>query len=451
VFDPGRITSFIYRGYEINRDAGVVTCTYSLDDEVWFTETVSLGPGGNWDSPGVDRAARLIFLLAAISYYKAAAPPVIDLGDLHLTPVERRFLAQFYFEGLGEFAYNNDLDLSSLHFVGDTAAVAEPVRVETTPMTPLVPFGGGIDSIVSVERLRVVAPDISLFVVSRPGDRFEAIETAAAVTGLPVVRVGRQIDQQLLQSRALGFLNGHVPITGILSAIGILTAVVGGHDALIMSNEWSASIGNLEVDGRVINHQYSKSMTFESSFRAVLAEQFTDESGTVAVEYFSLLRADSELRIAREFAGLEQYHAFFRSCNRAFQLDPAARLDHWCGHCDKCVFIDLILSPFMSAESLASVFSRTLEPLRNPELRAGFERLLGNSPDAKPFECVGEINECRAAARQALERPDRVGTALLTELVDALPDDIAELSPEQLLEPISENNIASRYRAPHLD
>ena len=133
-----------------------------------------------------------------------------------------------------------------------------------------MPFGGGIDSIVSVEHVRQRA-DVALFVVSRPGDRFEAIERPAAVSGLPVIRAGREIDQQLMRSAELGFLNGHVPVTGILSAIAVLAAVLGERDTVVMSNEWSASVPTLEHDGRPVNHQYSKSASFEAAFRAVLA------------------------------------------------------------------------------------------------------------------------------------------------------------------------------------
>ena len=127
----------------------------------------------------------------------------------------------------------------------------------------LVPFGGGIDSIVTVELMRGRG-DAALFVMSRPGDRFAAIERPAAVTGLPVVRAGREIDPQLLRSAELGFLNGHVPVTGILSAIAVMAAVLDGRDAVVMSNEWSASVPRCESGGRPINHQYSKSMEFEA-------------------------------------------------------------------------------------------------------------------------------------------------------------------------------------------
>ena len=137
----------------------------------------------------------------------------------------------------------------------------------SAPHAMLIPFGGGIDSIVTVELMRGRG-DAALFVMSRPGDRFAAIERPAAVTGLPVVRAGREIDPQLLRSAELGFLNGHVPVTGILSAIAVMAALLDGRDAVVMSNEWSASVATLRAGGRPINHQYSKSMEFEAGFRA---------------------------------------------------------------------------------------------------------------------------------------------------------------------------------------
>ena len=85
------------------------------------------------------------------------------------------------------------------------------------------------------------------------------------------MRAEREIDPQLLRSRELGFLNGHVPVTGIISAIAVLAATLDGRDAVVIANEWSASIPTLEVDGVPVNHQYSKSGTFEAAFRGVLA------------------------------------------------------------------------------------------------------------------------------------------------------------------------------------
>src|ERR1700722_11738861 len=200
---------FRYDGYELEPARARLTCRYSSGGRR-FTERVTFDAGGNWEQPAVDAAARLVFLLAGVSYYKTAAAPIVDLGNLVTTEAERTFLRTFYVEGLGEFAFRNGLDLSELEVPGPTSTGPTSTGIAPAPFEPkadhpLVPFGGGIDSIVTVEHVRAAHPDTSLFVGSRPGDRFDAIEQAAAVTGLPVVRAGREIDPQLLRSAALGF------------------------------------------------------------------------------------------------------------------------------------------------------------------------------------------------------------------------------------------------------
>jgi hypothetical protein len=458
---------FRYESFHLDPENGLLSCRYSLGDRQ-FEERVTFDPAGRWDDPAAGEAARLVFLLAGVSYYKTAAPPVIDLGATAVTDTERRFLRSFYLDGLAEFAYRNGLDLSGLSIEGpsrpepDAPAGRAAYPRSAAPTRPLVPFGGGIDSIVTVEHVRRRA-DAALFIMSRPGSRFEAIEAPAAVTGLPIVRAGREIDPQLLRSAELGFLNGHVPVTGILSAIAVMAAVLAGRDAVVMSNEWSASIPTLEADGRPVNHQFSKSMTFEGAFREVLGTALGGgTSGSSGVSYFSFLRPFSELWVARQFAGLTEYHSTFRSCNRAFHLDESKRLDHWCGRCDKCCFIDLILAPFLPAAELSSIFGGQ-EPLADgagpgggppgtsqgtsptESLAPKFRALLGTLPDSKPFECVGEIGECRAAALLAAQRPDRAGTRLLQVLAAevALTPDLPDIA--KLLLPMSDHFIPDSY------
>jgi len=431
---------FRYGSMTVDEDRGVLTCRYSLDGRE-FSERVTLSSGPVWRTGEARAAARLVFLLAGVSYYKTAAPPVIDLGSTSLTDAELAFLREFYLQGLGEFAYRNALDLTDLRIEASRAARTPAQQATGETRRTLIPFGGGIDSIVVVERVRRLA-DAALFVVNRPADRFEAIEAPAAVTGLPIVRAEREIDPQLLRSAELGFLNGHVPVTGILSAIAVLAAVLTGRDAVVMSNEWSASIPTLEHDGRPVNHQYSKGHAFEAAFRGVLAD------GPVPMpEYFSWLRDRTELWVGREFAALEAYHGSFRSCNKAFYSDPARRLDHWCGQCDKCCFIDLILAPFMPAADLRRIFARTGEPLDDPGLAGKFRALLGAG--RKPFECVGEVNECRAAVLLAAQRDDRADTGLLRQLaaeVAGWPDAPSEAETAVMLRPVGENFIPAGYR-----
>ncbi len=467
--DRGRV--FRYESFVTDAERGLLTCRYSLDGRE-FTERHTLAPGPRWRSRPAQAAARLVFLLAGVSYYKTAAPPVIDLGQTPLTGEELAFLRAFYTEGLAEFACRNELDVSTLRVEavltpeglsqprgddlpgsprslsrGDPSPRPPLGKGSPPPRTPpraLVPFGGGIDSIVVVERVRRLA-DAALFVVSRPGDSFDAIEAPAAVSGLPVVRAEREIDPQLLRSAELGFLNGHVPVTGILSAIAVLAAVLDDRDAVVMSNEWSASIPTLEYQGRPVNHQYSKSEAFEAGFRDVLAQ-----AGPPMPEYFSWLRDRTELWVGREFAALPQYHGSFRSCNKAFYSDRARRLDHWCGQCDKCCFIDLILAPFLPAGALRQIFAPSREPLEDPALAAKFLALLGAG--AKPFECVGEVGECRAAVLLAARRDDRdqrTGSVLLKDLaaeVASWPDAPSEEEAAAMLRPVGRTFIPAAYR-----
>lgn len=437
----GSGSRFIYDRFTVEPEQAELVCTYRLGTRV-FTERIAFVPGGNWGSPAVAEAARIVFLLAGVSYYKTAAPPVIDLGDNPSTADERQILTTFFREGLGEFAYRNDLDLGEVVVQGPDAARRPPAPTELDSDRPLIPFGGGIDSIVTVESVRSRFADSSLFVVSHHGGRFEAIENCAGLIGLPVVRAERRIDPQLMESARLGFLNGHVPVTGIISAIAVMAGVLGGHGAVVMSNEWSASRGNLEVNGHTVNHQWSKGADFEGGFRRLLAGALSP-----APEYFSLLRPYSELWVARRFAALDRYHRQFRSCNRVFQLDPALRLDHWCGRCDKCCFIDLILSPYLGPTALAEIFDQA-EPLRDRGLANRFLALVGTTATTKPFECVGDVDECREAVLLASERPDRREglDPLLQSLADAVrADGRVGPSEAQLLAPLGPHFTPDAY------
>jgi UDP-N-acetyl-alpha-D-muramoyl-L-alanyl-L-glutamate epimerase len=403
-----RAERFLYAGYAIEPALGEVRCTYATGDHT-FMERYTFGPDGNWGSPAVDAAVRILYLLAGISYYKTTAALTIDLGPTATSDHERAFLTQYYRHGLGEFAYRNGIDLSDITLEGPDASPA-PARYVASPQRPLIPFGGGIDSIVTVNALRTGRDGAALCIVHPPGDRFAAIEGAAGLTGLPSVHIARELSPLVRRSAELGFLNGHVPITAVITAAALVAAVLGGRDAVVMSNEHSASVPTLVHDGVPVNHQWSKGVEFERAFAGMVTENLGP-----GISVFSYLRCRSELWVAREFSRLEEFHPVFRSCNRSFHQDPTERLDHWCGRCDKCCFINLILAPFMSATDLNAVFGG-LEPLSDPTLVDRFRTLLGLAPDPKPFECVGDADECRAAVLLAAARPDRGATSTLQSL-----------------------------------
>ena len=249
---------FRYDGYAIDPVGSVVVCRYATDAHA-FTERFTFEQGGDWDDAAVVAAVRILYLLAGVSYYKTSAAPLIDLGQLPTTAMERDFLRSFYVNGLGEFAYRNGLDLRGLRVEGPDAGSVSPVAFEPVPGRPLIPFGGGIDSIVTVAALEADHPDAALCVVEPPGQRFAAIEEAVAVSGLPVTRIVRTIDPLVRRSAELGFLNGHVPVTAIISAAALVAAVLDRRDAVVLSNEWSASVPTVVTGGLAVNHQWSKS------------------------------------------------------------------------------------------------------------------------------------------------------------------------------------------------
>jgi hypothetical protein len=436
---PPAAERFHYDGYAIDPVHGSVRCAYSTGGHT-FTEEYQFGTEGDWAQPAVEAAVRLLYLLAGVSYYKTTAAPLIELGTVATTPGERNFLRRYYQDGLGEFAYRNDISLGDLQVIGPDDDTAAAVRYTPTSGRPLIPFGGGIDSIVTVDAVRRHHPEAALCVVHPPGGRYAAIEDAAAVTALPIVHIVREIDPMVRRSGELGFLNGHVPVTAIVTAAAMVAAVLDRRDAVILSNEWSASSPTIIDHGRPINHQWSKGEEFERAFAGIVEERL---GPNLAV--FSYLRPRSELWVARQFTELSGFHATFRSCNRAFQQDPAQRLDHWCGQCDKCCFIDLILAPFMTPGALADIFSG-LEPLENADNAHRFATLLGLEPNAKPFECVGDISECRSAIRAAAARPDRQASPLLQQLARRVDEaEPAATSLDILLAPLGHHYIPERY------
>ncbi|MFV0430466.1 MAG: hypothetical protein ACK5KO_13690 [Arachnia sp.] len=420
---------FRYDGWSI--DGNRVTGHYRLG-QYHFAETWEF-ESGDFAAETTHHAVRYLYLLAGVSYYKTHAPLTIDLGETELLPLDRELLLAYYHHGLGEFRVRNHLDLSGLRLIGGLDRAAAPAATTAMGQRPLVCFGGGMDSLVSTELLRPTA-DVTLFVVSKAADRFQAIEGSLERSGLPVARATRILDGQVLRSAELGFHNGHVPVTGIVSALALVTACLGGHDAVVMSNERSSSA---PTQGEV-NHQWSKSWAFEK----LLAEALAQVPGMP--QYFSLLRPWSELWIARQFVELcQEYFTSFCSCNRAFLTDPARRSVGWCSQCDKCAFLDLILAPYLSPEQLAEVFTRG-EPLRNADLLSQFKGLVTSGH--KPWECVGDEAESRNAVRLAAARPDRQGPSdrPLAELHHSI-DGLAAPPADELLRPQPPHSIPERY------
>ena len=406
--------TFLFEGYAYDEGAAALSLRYRFEKGPEFTETLAFEAPRRELSHGereaLDRVFRLILLLCGVSYYKAFVPPRLRCEAFPLDPVTAEFLRQFYEKGLAEFAYRNGLMLTgSLEFEIEAAAPPAAVALDL-PRRTLVPVGGGKDSIVTLECLRQTGDPVTLFAL---GDA-KPIAATIALSGLPAVRVCRRLDERLFALNRAGALNGHVPITGILSAIALAAAILDGEDAIAMSNEHSASAPNLVSDGLSVNHQWSKSLEFEEAFA-----RYLDRHVAGGIEYFSFLRPLSEIEIARRFAGHPQYLGTFRSCNTAFRQKAAARGADWCGDCPKCRFVFLALAPFLDKAKLCRIFGRDL--LDEEGQRAGFAELCGLEAH-KPFECVGEVSESRAVLAHLAETPQWRQDRVLRRLVAEHPE-----------------------------
>jgi hypothetical protein len=233
-----------------------------------------------------------------------------------------------------------------------------------------------------------------------------------------------------------GYYNGHVPSTAINSMIAALAALLFGYGRIVLSNERSASEGNVSFDGREANHQHSKSLDFERMIAAVLS---TATAG--ALGYFSLLRPYSEAKIAHLFARQTRFDRVFSSCNRNFTIEPHQG-PLWCGECPKCHFVFLILAAAMDKDRVVGIFGKDL--LDRPENETSFRNLTGLAGQ-KPWECVGEILEAAACLHVLAQRPewreDAIVARLSGDLLNQYGRERLESAYEELMTDSAEHHI----------
>lgn len=336
----------------------------------------------------LDRLVFLIGMAEIPSYWKACASETVRVKAGPLSDDERAWWLDLYWNGLGEYIYLNDLplDQETLMHIEATLPSEDAKAKYSDPYsdreTHLIPIGGGKDSIVSLERLDREADLRHAFCINPNKASLDTLHRA----NVPADRHwkwSRSIDPKLLDLNARGFLNGHTPFSSVLAFYSYLTAYLGGHRWIILSNE--ASANEATIPGTHINHQYSKSSEFEIAF------QKYSESFPGTIEYFSLLRPFSELQIARDFSEHPQYFDTFRSCN----LGSRGGKNEWCGECPKCLFVYILLSPWIEPERLNAVIGRNMWDA--PDLEKTFDELTGFVPE-KPFECIGTPEETRLAA-----------------------------------------------------
>lgn len=435
-FDKSSIRRFRFVRCSLDADSGLARLVYAFDDGPELTETVTF-PGAPFalDSAraaAAGRALRLLHLITGVSYYKAAVPDEIVVDDYAIDADTAALLELIYVNGLGEFAYRNGLDLRGRVRFPVTAAQAEaPAPVLGLRQHALVAIGGGKDSLVSIEALRKA--EVAQTVTWIGGSQL--IGACAARTDLPTLNIGRALAPELFEYNRQGAWNGHIPVTAINSAIMLLGAILTDADQVVFSNERSASYGSLIPGTGEVNHQWSKGWACEQALG-----EYVHKHVAADLQYYSLLRPLSELAVARQFAKTDHYDAHFSSCNRNFHILGERPVNRWCGVCPKCHFVFLALAPFMPKPRLVRIFGRNL--LDDASQTGGFDALL-EYQDHKPFECVGEGRESRAAMATLGDRPEWREDALVKRFNQEIRPqlDQAELAVAPLLEISGEHRI----------
>jgi hypothetical protein len=423
--DAIRAFRFVRCGFDAG--TGIAQLVYAFDDGPEMIETITV-PGAPFvldaqRAAAAERALRLLHLIAGVSYYKAAVPSEIRIDSYAIDADTAALVELIYVNGLGEFAYRNGMNLHG--------KITFPVSQLDSTNAPelglrhhaLVAIGGGKDSLVSIEALRALGVEQTVTWIGGS----QLIRACAERTGLPTLNLGRALAPQLFDYNREGAWNGHIPVTVLNSAIMVFAAVLLGVDQVVFSNERSASYGSVIEGTGEVNHQWSKGWACERAFG-----EYVQREVAADLNYYSLLRPLSELAVARQFAKTDRYDAHFSSCNRNFHILGERPASRWCGVCPKCHFVFLALAPFMPKPRLMGIFGRNL--LDDPAQIPGFDALL-EYQNHKPFECVGEGRESRAAMAALAERPEWREDALVDRFAHEIRPqlDAGELAIEPLL------------------
>jgi len=388
-FLPNLINTFYFKSFDFQTSKSKAIFNYSFDDGTEFVEEIIFHNVateiGNEKLRALNNCLKYLHLVLGISYYKAAVPEKIVIENYSISEDIANFFNSLYIKGLGEFAYNNKLNLNEkVRFPFSLKRNHLPSFINL-PECIAIPVGGGKDSIVTLDVMKSTNKSLMIFSL---GD-FDVTRKIAIKANLPYIFVERRLSPTLFKINEKGAYNGHVPFSAILAFILPIAAILYGFNIAVLSNERSANVGNLVYNGIEVNHQYSKSFEFEKQISNFLKKYLLSN-----FNYFSFLRPLSDIGIAKLFSKLDYFHNTFISCNSAFKIQKNNQNQEWCLKCPKCRFTFLALSPFIEKKKLISIFGSNL--LNDKNQIIGFDELIGIKGH-KPFECVGELNESIAA------------------------------------------------------
>ncbi len=389
---------FYYNSYLINQDEEAIHIEYEFEIPglTKFNPKLKILKKNlklkNIETKYVQNMVFHIGLIELVSYWKSTCSPRVIIKCGYLNEEQIAWWKKLYFYGLGELFFTNNIETNIEEFMQITCLEKENKleyeEIQEQSEGYIIPIGGGKDSVVTLETLKVDRKkDYCLIINPKP----VTLECAkiAGFENENIIEVYRTIDKNLIDLNQKGFINGHTPFSAMLAYVSYFIAYLLSKKYIALSNENSANESN--VLGKKINHQYSKSFEFECDF-----EKYANKYLKAPVKYFSFLRPLNELQIAKIFSKQEKYHLVFKSCN----VGSKGKEWKWCCNCAKCLFAYTILSPYLYKEKLVKIFGEDM--FENKELLKTFLELTGNG-ETKPFDCVGTFEEVNFAISKTIE------------------------------------------------
>lgn len=162
-----------------------------------------------------------------------------------------------------------------------------------------------------------------------------------------------------------------------------------GYNYFITGNERSANasqVKGLEKEDTV-NHQYLKSYDSEKNLNNYIFNYLLED-----FEVFSILRPIHDYRIYRLISQYPEIIPDVHSCNI---VKP------WCKDCSKCAYVFLNLIAVFDADKILENFNENL--FEKESLMIYWNQLMGLG-EHNAFECVGEVDETRAAFKLCVDK-----------------------------------------------
>ncbi len=394
-----RYPRFVFDAFTVSADPSrlAVDYFYSAPPDLRFKSSITFDrlPGETLLSPqALENLLFHIGLVESFSYWKATCSPILEVRPGRLNADQTAWWKNLLLHGMGEYFYVNRIPFSAPDFVTILAAsggdAPPPFRGELRRGL-LIPLGGGRDSAVAAKLVQDDGMQPGFMILNE----IPAALRVAKTLGCPhPILVRRALDPLILDLNRQGFLNGHVPFSATLAFLNAACLALYGYSVIGIANEKSSDEGNISYEGQTINHQYSKSSAFESSFNDYLNRYLLADA-----RYLSLVRPLYELQIGRMFAHLDALHGAVSSCNRLQSVGK------WCGECPKCLSVFATTYPFVELDALRNIFGSD-DFFDRPHCAQTLAGLTGLGEN-KPFECVATYEETVCALALCVEAAER--------------------------------------------